>query len=210
MPKPSDGNRQKSTEMMQQPKSIAGYRLGLASGSPRRRELLAMLDIPFHIVEPLEIDENYPVDLEAREVPLYLSRLKAEAYRSVMTDDDLYITADTVVIVDGEVLGKPRDEAEAIAMLRLLSGRSHEVVTGVTIFTRLKTVSFRALTTVEFAAVPDDEIEEYVKHYRPLDKAGAYGIQEWIGAVGIRRIDGSFYNVMGLPVHRLWEALKQF
>lgn len=210
MPKPSDGNRQKSTEMMQQPKSIAGYRLGLASGSPRRRELLAMLDIPFHIVEPLEIDENYPADLEAREVPLYLSRLKAEAYRSVMTDDDLYITADTVVIVDGEVLGKPRDEAEAIAMLRLLSGRSHEVVTGVTIFTRLKTVSFRALTTVEFATVPDDEIEEYVKHYRPLDKAGAYGIQEWIGAVGIRRIDGSFYNVMGLPVHRLWEALKQF
>lgn len=210
MPKPSDGNRQKSTDMMQQPKSIAGYRLGLASGSPRRRELLAMLDIPFHIVEPLEIDENYPADLEAREVPLYLSRLKAEAYRSVMADDDLYITADTVVIVDGEVLGKPRDEAEAIAMLRLLSGRSHEVVTGVTLFTRLKTVSFRALTTVEFAVVPDDEIEEYVKHYRPLDKAGAYGIQEWIGAVGIRRIDGSFYNVMGLPVHRLWEALKQF
>ena len=206
----SDGNRQKTTYMMQPPKSIAVYRLGLASGSPRRRELLAMLDIPFHIVEPLEIDENYPADLEAREVPLFLSRLKADAYRPSMADDDLYITADTVVIVGGEVLGKPRDEAEAVGMLRRLSGRSHEVVTGVTVFTRRKTTSFKALTTVEFATVPDDEIEEYVGHYHPFDKAGAYGIQEWIGAVGIRRIDGSFYNVMGLPVHRLWEVLKQF
>lgn len=206
----SDGNRQKTTYMMQPPKSIVGYRLGLASGSPRRRELLAMLDIPFHIVEPLEIDENYPDSLEAREVPLFLSRLKADAYRPSMADDDLYITADTVVIVGGEVLGKPRDEAEAVGMLRRLSGRSHEVVTGVTVFTRRKTTSFKALTTVEFAAVPDDEIEEYVGHYHPFDKAGAYGIQEWIGAVGIRRIDGSFYNVMGLPVHRLWEVLKQF
>lgn len=210
MPRLSDGNRQKTTYMMQPPKSIAGYRLGLASGSPRRLELLAMLDIPFHIVEPLEIDENYPADLEAREVPLYLSRLKADAYRPSMADDDLYITADTVVIVGGEVLGKPRDEAEAVGMLRRLSGRSHEVVTGVTVFTRRKTTSFKALTTVEFATVPDDEIEEYVGHYHPFDKAGAYGIQEWIGAVGIRRIDGSFYNVMGLPVHRLWEVLKQF
>ena len=170
MPRLSDGNRQKTTYMMQPPKSIAGYRLGLASGSPRRRELLAMLDIPFHIVEPLEIDENYPDSLEAREVPLFLSRLKADAYRPSMADDDLYITADT----------------------------------------RRKTTSFKALTTVEFATVPDDEIEEYVGHYHPFDKAGAYGIQEWIGAVGIRRIDGSFYNVMGLPVHRLWEVLKQF
>lgn len=210
MPRLSDGNRQKTNYMMQPPKSIAGYRLGLASGSPRRRELLAMLDIPFHIVEPLEIDESYPDSLEAHEVPLYLSRLKADAYRPSMADDDLYITADTVVIVGGEVLGKPRDEAEAVGMLRRLSGCSHEVVTGVTVFTRRKTTSFKALTTVEFAAVPDDEIEEYVGHYHPLDKAGAYGIQEWIGAVGIRRIDGSFYNVMGLPVHRLWEVLKQF
>jgi len=192
------------------PAAISGYEVGLASASPRRRELLAMLDIPFRIINPLDIDESYPADMSAREVPLFLSRLKADAYRHLMTPHDLFITADTVVIVDGDVLGKPHDESMAIDMLMRLSGRSHEVVTGVSVFTKDYIDSFSALTEVEFADIPQSEILEYVSEYKPLDKAGAYGIQEWIGAVGIRGLKGSFYNVMGLPVHRLWQALKSF
>lgn len=192
------------------PQSIRNYRLGLASQSPRRRELLGLLAVPFTVVDPIEVDETYPVELAPHDVPLYLSRLKADAYRRVMTDKDLFITADTVVIIDGRVLGKPRDTAEAKEMLRRLSGRTHEVVTGVSLFTLSHLESFRAVTRVEFARLDDDEIDAYVDEYRPLDKAGAYGIQEWIGAAGIKSIDGSFYNVMGLPVHRLWTALKTF
>lgn len=192
------------------PQSIRNYRLGLASQSPRRRELLGLLAVPFTVVDSIEVDETYPADLAPHDVPLYLSRLKADAYRRVMTDKDLFITADTVVIIDGRVLGKPRDTAEAKEMLRRLSGRTHEVVTGVSLFTLSHLESFRAVTRVEFARLDDDEIDAYVDEYRPLDKAGAYGIQEWIGAAGIKSIDGSFYNVMGLPVHRLWTALKTF
>ena len=186
------------------------YSLLLASMSPRRRQLLEMLDLPFTLAPRIDVDEAWPEALSPREVPLYLSQLKAKAYRKLMKPNDLYITADTVVILDNKVLGKPADNDEAILMLEALSGKTHEVVTGVTLSTTDRMESFSALTEVEFASIPADEIRTYVAKYHPLDKAGAYGIQEWIGAIGIRGIKGSFYNVMGLPVHRLWEALKAF
>lgn len=190
--------------------NIARYRICLASASPRRRELMQLLCVPFEVAATIDVDEVYPQDLEACRVPEYLSRLKAGAYRGVMNENDLFVTADTVVIVAGKVIGKPRDEAEACRMLRVLSGRRHTVVTGVTLCTLSRMESFSVSTDVEFAPLSDDEIHFYVERFRPLDKAGAYGIQEWIGAVGIRGIDGSFYNVMGLPVHRLWAALRAF
>lgn len=195
---------------MNPPETIRNYNLVLASGSPRRRELMKMLDIPFAIARLIEVDESYPPTLAPDDVALYLSRLKAEAYRSVMKENDLYITADTVVILGDRVIGKPHDERQAVEMLKALSGRSHRVVTGVSLFTRRHIESFKATTQVNFAEIPDPEIEAYVREYSPLDKAGAYGIQEWIGAVGIKEINGSFYNVMGLPVHQLWKALKEF
>lgn len=195
---------------MKTPANISQYNLGLASASPRRRELLSMLDIPFRQIPPVDVDETYPADLPPREVPEYLSRLKASGYRPIMTERDLFITADTVVILDGDVIGKPKTTDEAVEMLCRLSGNTHEVVTGVSAFTLDHIESFSALTVVEFSEIPTAEIVEYVETFKPLDKAGAYGIQEWIGAVGIRNIKGSFYNVMGLPVHRLWDLFKHF
>ena len=159
--------------------NLNGYKVSLASASPRRRELMQLLCIPFEVADPIDIDEIYPAGLDARSVPEYLSRLKAEAYRKVMGVSDLFITADTVV-------------------------------TGVTLCTLGKRASFSVCTDVDFAPLSDDEIRFYVDRFRPLDKAGAYGIQEWIGAVGISGVEGSFYNVMGLPVHRLWTALRAF
>lgn len=190
--------------------NLRNYNISLASSSPRRKELMTLLDLPFAIAPKVEVDEVYPESLPAAEVPGYLSRLKAEAYRPLMTPSDLFITADTVVIIDNEVIGKPLDEADARAMLRRLSGREHIVVTGVTIFTLDRSESFSVMTTVDFAPLSEAEIDRYVDRYHPLDKAGAYGIQEWIGAIGIRGVKGSFYNVMGLPVHRLWSALSKF
>lgn len=195
---------------MKLPQNIARYNLGLASASPRRRELLSMLDIPFRVIEPVAVDESYPSSLEPERVPEFLSRLKADAYRGMMTGNDLFVTADTVVILDGEVIGKPSDPDEAEKMLARLSGKRHNVVTGVSVFSLTHLESFSASTMVDFAEISGEEIREYVERFRPLDKAGAYGIQEWIGAVGIKNIEGSFYNVMGLPVHRLWELFKHF
>lgn len=180
----------------------------LASKSPRRRELLKMLDIPFKIVEVKDVDEIYPESLECESVPEYLSKLKASACNGIIMENDILITADTVVIIDNEILGKPGDRDEAEEMLRKLSGRTHKVVTGVTLSSKEKAKSFSVKTDVTFADISDEEIKYYVEKYRPLDKAGAYGIQEWIGAVGIKCINGSFYNVMGLPVHQLYNELK--
>lgn len=182
----------------------------LASGSPRRRELLGLLDIKFRVDTSHPVDETVPDGLPAHEVPVYLSRLKADAYPLGETDNRLVITADTVVVLDGKVLGKPADEIEAAGMLRALSGNVQTVVTGVTVRTTGRSETFSAVSKVEFATLSDDEIHYYIEHYRPLDKAGAYGIQEWIGAAAIKGIEGSFYNVMGLPVHRLYELLKTF
>ena len=186
------------------------YDIILASGSPRRRELLSMLDLPFTVDVSHSVDETYPADLDVHEIPSYLSLLKASALDLRPDDRRLIITADTVVILGNEVLGKPEDDAMACDMLRRMAGQTQKVITGVTVATVKRSITFAELTTVEFAPLTDDEIEYYVSHYHPLDKAGAYGIQEWIGAAAIKRIDGSFYNVMGLPIHRLYTELKKF
>lgn len=186
------------------------YRILLASKSPRRRELMKMLDIPFEIADMIEVEESYPSDLPAREVPSYLAALKAAAYATVIKPGDLVVTADTVVINDGKVLGKPSDRREAAAMLRAMSGHKHTVVTGVSLTAADRQVSFDASTDVMFASLTDEEINYYVAEYSPMDKAGAYGIQEWIGAAAVIGIEGSFYNVMGLPVHQLYRHLRAF
>lgn len=187
-----------------------GRRLLLASNSPRRRELLKMLDIPFEIAPSIEVDESYDPAMPAEDVPAYLSTVKGDAYSAAISPADIVITADTVVIADGKILGKPADEADAKAMLRLLSGRTHTVITGVSITDTERRHTFSAATEVTFASLSDSEIDYYIERYRPFDKAGAYGIQEWIGAIGIESIHGSFYNVMGLPIHRLYTALRTF
>lgn len=182
----------------------------LASNSPRRKELLTMLGIDFDVVNTHQVDEVCPDHLPASHRPEYLSILKASAYYPDLNENDLLITADTMVIVDHTPLGKPAGRDEAIDMLRLLSGRTHKVITGVTVCSRPLQISFSVTTDVEFDSLTDDEITGYVDHFRPFDKAGAYGIQEWIGAIGIRGIHGSYYNVMGLPVHYLYKVLKHF
>ena len=188
--------------------NLAGKRILLASHSPRRRELIAMLGIDFSIADPIEVDESYPADMPADTVAEYISRKKAEAYAATLTADTILITADTIVLVDGEILGKPHSEASAKEMLRKLSGKSHKVITGVTLSTVDTIQSFSAVTTVNFDNLSDKEIEYYIENYHPFDKAGAYGIQEWIGAAGIKGIEGSYYNVMGLPVHQLYKFLS--
>ncbi len=185
------------------------YRLILASASPRRRELLAACDLDFVLAEKFECEECYPADLAAEKVAEYLSQLKSNAYPHALGEKDILLTADTVVILGKMILGKPRSEEEAIEMIRSLSGSTHKVVTGVTLRTTSQSISFSAESLVSFRALEEEEIRYYVEKYRPLDKAGAYGIQEWIGYTAIERIEGSFYNVMGLPVQRLYSALKE-
>ncbi len=186
------------------------YKIILASGSPRRKELLAGLELDFETRLLPGIDESYPETLRGEDIPVAISRKKSEAYRAAMADDELIITADTIVYLDGKVIGKPHSEEEACQMLRSLSGRTHEVITGVTLATRRKTRSFASTSRVTFANLAESDIRHYVQRYRPLDKAGAYGIQEWIGYIGVTGIEGSYYNVMGLPVQRLYTELKDF
>ena len=185
------------------------YRLILASQSPRRRELLAGSGLEFQLAERFECDESYP-DMPLTDVAEYLSRKKSDAYPVELAEADILLTADTVVIACGEILGKPHSRDEAIAMLRMLSGSTHEVATGVTLRTSAKSHSFTSISKVRFRQLSLEEIEYYVDNYRPMDKAGSYGIQEWIGYVGIEHIDGSFYNVMGLPIQRLYCELERF
>lgn len=182
----------------------------LASKSPRRRELLKMIDLPFELVSLDEVKEIYPPGLPAEKVPEFLSEIKAKAQISKIKEGDILITADTVVILQGSILGKPKDLKEAKNMLKRLSGKTHVVVTGVTLMSKEKTHTFSAMTEVTFKDLSDAEIDYYVDNYKPLDKAGAYGIQEWIGAAGVKEIKGSFYNVMGLPINRLYQELKPF
>ncbi|MBE6173961.1 MAG: septum formation protein Maf [Rikenellaceae bacterium] len=188
---------------------LKNYRLILASASPRRRELLASCDIDFTLAEKFECEECYPADLEAERVAEYLSQLKSEAYPQALTEGDILLTADTVVIAGGEILGKPKDRADAERILQTLSGATHKVVTGVTLRTTTQRISFSAESLVTFRLLENEEIAYYIEKYHPMDKAGAYGIQEWIGYVGIERIEGSFYNVMGLPVQRLYVELQR-
>ena len=188
---------------------LKNYRLILASASPRRRELLAACDIDFVLAEKFECEESYPADLEADKVAEYLSQLKSNAYPHALAEGDILLTADTVVIAGGEILGKPKDNADAERMLKILSGATHKVVTGVTLRTPLRTISFSAESLVTFRVLENEEIAYYIEKYRPLDKAGAYGIQEWIGYTAIEGLQGSFYNVMGLPVQKVCIALKE-
>ena len=188
---------------------LEGYCLILASASPRRRELLAACDLNFTLAEKFECEECYPADLAADKVAEYLSQLKSNAYPYPLGEKDILLTADTVVILGDKILGKPHSESEAVEMITSLSGATHKVITGVTLRTPLRTISFSAESLVSFRALEVEEIRYYVEKYRPLDKAGAYGIQEWIGYTAIERIEGSFYNVMGLPVQRLYTTLKE-
>lgn len=190
--------------------TFEGYRIVLASNSPRRRELLGGLGIPFTTRVLDGIDESWPAELKGEDIPLYISREKASAYQATIAADELVITADTIVYVDGEVLGKPTDEADAHRMLRTLSGRWHEVITGVTLTTATRQHSFAVTTKVRFCNLSDEEIDHYVSNFRPLDKAGAYGIQEWIGYIGVEGLEGSYFNVVGLPVQRLYRELLAF
>ncbi|MEZ3577889.1 MAG: Maf family nucleotide pyrophosphatase [Muribaculaceae bacterium] len=192
--------------------AYAGVNVLLASNSPRRRELLGLILPSFEIATPRDVDEVYPPDMAAADVPAYLSQLKAKAYADLLAPGELIITADTIVIADGAIMGKPHDEAEAAKMLHKLENATHTVVTGVTLMSLdgAKNDTFSETTLVTFGPLTDDEITRYVARYRPLDKAGAYGIQEWIGAAAIARVDGCFYNVMGLPLHSLYTHLKNF
>lgn len=189
---------------------LKDMRIFLASGSPRRRELLSLILPHYELAVTKDIDESYPATLAAEDVPAYLSRLKAHAYIDDLEDNDLVITADTVVILDNKILGKPHSAEEACAMLSALSGCCHTVVTGVTLTTKTKSETFSERTSVFFGEISPAAIAEYVERYKPFDKAGAYGIQEWIGAAGISKIDGCFYNVMGLPLHALYIKLRAF
>lgn len=186
------------------------YHIILASNSPRRKELLSMLDIDFDINVIDGISESYPAGLPVMDIAGYIAAEKADAYKNMLGGNNLVITADTVVIVDGEVLGKPKDMNDAKRMLRCLSGKTHHVVTGVCLTTEARQRRFSVVTDVVFKELTDDEINYYVEKYRPLDKAGAYGIQEWIGYIGVTSITGSFFNVMGLPVQRIYDELKRF
>ena len=188
---------------------LKNYRLILASASPRRRELLAACDLDFVLADKFECEECYPDDFAADKVAEYLSQLKSNAYPHALGERDILLTADTVVILGDKILGKPHSEAEAVEMISSLSGATHKVITGVTLRTAEQTISFSAESLVSFRALEAEEIAYYVENYRPMDKAGAYGIQEWIGYTAIERIEGSFYNVMGLPVQRLYSALKE-
>lgn len=189
---------------------LTDYRIVLASNSPRRKELLSGIDVKYEFRMLPDIDESYPETISADEVAEYLAEKKASAYLPELKEDELLITADTIVLLDGMVIGKPVDEADSIRMLQLLSDRTHRVITGVCLASKKKQVVFSDTAHVTFGKLNDEEIKYYVSNYRPYDKAGAYGVQEWIGYVAVERIEGSYFNVMGLPIFKVYKELKQF
>lgn len=188
---------------------IVNYKIILASKSPRRHELLGGLDIAFEVVVH-EVDEIFPEGMAMEDIPVYLAKLKAVPFVDEVDLETIVITADTIVWIDGEVLGKPNDYEHAFEMLRKLSGKKHVVVTGVCLTSKEKQVTFSSTTDVYFKDLTDHEIDYYLKNYYPYDKAGSYGVQEWIGYIAINRIEGSYFNVMGLPVQQLYEELLRF
>ena len=190
--------------------NLRKYSVILASGSPRRKELLSSIGIDYKVRIINGIDESYPENMKAEDIPQFISRKKAASYRQDMSNGELIITADTVVAVDNKILGKPKDKTEAVKMLSLLSGRKHQVITGVTVMTSEREETFATVSNVSISKLSDEEIDYYIEKYKPYDKAGAYGIQEWIGMIGVTGIEGSFFNVMGLPVQRLYTLLKTF
>lgn len=189
---------------------LSGYDIVLASNSPRRKELLSGLDIDYTIKVLPNVEESYPSNLPQDEIPVHIAKEKAKAYKDHLKENTLLITADTIVLLDGEVYGKPKDKEDACRMLRCLSGKTHQVITGVCVTTKEKQHAFGVTSEVRFATLEADEIDYYVEKYAPLDKAGAYGVQEWIGYIGVEYISGSYFNIMGLPVQRLYRELKQF
>ena len=184
-------------------------RIILASKSPRRRQLLEWAEIPFDVMVK-DTDEMYPAFLPIEDVPVYIAKNKALAVKAELSHDRLILAADTIVVLKDKVIGKPASMEDAVNTLKELSGQTHQVITGVVIVKEETEIAFADITEVEFHTLPDQQIEYYVEHYQPFDKAGAYAIQEWIGVVGIKRVEGDFYNVMGLPVSRVVKALKQF
>ena len=186
------------------------YHIILASNSPRRRELMSGLGIDFEVKVLPDIEESYPSELPVTEIAQYIAKEKADAYRQMMQERDLIITADTIVVLDDEVMGKPADAAEAVSMLHKLSGHVHQVITGVCLTTCEGQRQFSVTTDVTFKKLSDEEINYYVSTYRPFDKAGAYGIQEWIGYIGVTGLHGSYFNVMGLPIQRIYQELTSF
>ena len=197
---------------MQSPlsKHLEGRRLILASGSPRRRELLGELGLEFTLGKVKDYDETYPASLKYDQIPAYIAEQKSLHYKGELEPKDVLITSDTIVAIDGDILGKPKDKSEAIKMLRELSGRTHHVVTGLCIRSTQKTVTISDTCEVTFDILSDEDIEYYIDNFKPFDKAGAYGIQEWIGLACIREIKGSVYTVIGLPVQKLYNALLVF
>jgi septum formation protein len=188
---------------------LSGYKIILASQSPRRQQLLSELGLKFEVVIN-DFDESYPPHLKREEIALFLANSKANQLKNILTNDEIIITADTIVWCDSELLGKPATREEAVSILKKISGRTHEVITGVCIISSVKKKSFYSLTEVTFDILSDDEIRFYVDNFEPFDKAGAYGIQEWIGFIGIKHIKGSYFNVMGLPVQQLYKELQEF
>lgn len=186
------------------------YKIILGSNSPRRKELLSGLGITFEVKPMPDLDESYPDSLQPEDIPVYIANKKADAYRPTLKADELLLTADTIVWINNQVLGKPTGREDAIQMLELLSGNTHEVITGVCLTTQSKSISFSVVSTVCFAPIKPEDIRYYVDNYQPYDKAGAYGIQEWIGYVAVEGIEGSFYNVMGLPIQRVYQELSKF
>ena len=190
--------------------NLENYKIILASKSPRRQHLLKELGVDFEIAENNNVEEIYPENLPKHEIPVFLSKIKAKAFFNKITDNQLVITSDTIVLLNNEVIEKPTDYKDAVNMLNKLSGNKHTVVTGVCITTKQKQITFSSETDVYFKKLTHDEIVYYLDNYKPFDKAGAYGIQEWIGYIGVEKIEGSYFNVMGLPIHRLYEELKFF
>ena len=185
------------------------YKIILESNSPRRKELLSGLGVDYEVKTLPDVDESYPDGLSGEEIAKHIARGKAEAYRSLIQADELVITADTIVWLDGTVMGKPKDEEEAKDMLMRLSGKTHQVITGVCLTTASTQKTFATVTDVTFATLTDEEVDYYVTRYQPMDKAGSYGVQEWIGFVGVENLSGSYFNVMGLPIQRLYTELKK-
>lgn len=189
---------------------LKNFKIILGSRSPRRRELLSQCGITFTLADNYDVEEIFPNELPVNEVPVFLSELKSKAYPKQLLNNEILITADTVVIIDDKIIGKPKDRADAISILKLLSGKAHLVSSGVTLRGGEQLLSFRADTQVYFKELTTKEIEFYIDKFAPFDKAGAYGIQEWIGFIGVERIEGSFYNVMGLPIQKLYTKLGEF
>lgn len=189
--------------------NLKKYRIILGSNSPRRQELLKGIRVDFEVI-PTDADEHLPAHIQGIEVAGYLAERKADSYKHIITEQDLLITADTIVLYENRILGKPHNKQEATEMLHFLSGKTHQVVTGVCISTINRRHIFHTVTEVKFSNLTEEEINYYIENYKPYDKAGAYGVQEWIGFIAVEHINGSYFNVMGLPIQKLYQELKKW